>query len=334
MRPVAVTQRLPPGANAMDQSRRVSAAFALFVCSAACHDPVVPIDIGDGGSETGGSETGGRTLSDGASVGRPSLVVRILVDPDGPRLDNLGQPTQMPPGHAGQDPIMHRIGAHHVELVPNAYTLPGQGAELFHSPDTAAGGELAVDFEAEPVIAPGETILRVALDAIDPGTYAYLRVAVSYQEYDVTLRAGLGGQSVDVSGRVVSFLERLTYITSFDVGGESVDVGGNRPQGYFAFKTAYTGVITGQAPPGATTVPNPIDATSPIEVGSCIVTGVFPQPLTISGHESDDIVIDVSLSTNKSFEWDDTNGNGHWEPLRDEMPVDMGIRGMTVEVVD
>jgi len=50
--------------------------------------------------------------------------------------------------------------------------------------------------------------------------------------------------------------------------------------------------------------------------------------LNITGNETQDIIIRVSLSTNKSFEWVDGNGNGKWEPNKGEQIVDMGLRGM------
>jgi hypothetical protein len=39
-------------------------------------------------------------------------------------------------------------------------------------------------------------------------------------------------------------------------------------------------------------------------------------------------VVTVSLSTNKSFEWAETDGDGIWEPLDGEYAVDMGLRGL------
>jgi hypothetical protein len=86
-------------------------------------------------------------------------------------------------------------------------------------------------------------------------------------------------------------------------------------------------VTEGQAP--GTTVVNPIFNTSPIPAGSCVVTGAFQAPLTITGNETADVVITVSLSTNKSFEWVDANGNQRFDvETGNETVVDMGIRGM------
>jgi hypothetical protein len=85
-------------------------------------------------------------------------------------------------------------------------------------------------------------------------------------------------------------------------------------------------------------VVNPLFASSPIPAGSCLVTGQFVnanggnQLLTITGNETSDITVYVSLSTNKSFEWVE-HGNDTWyEPLGGDTVVDMGIRGMIPKI--
>jgi len=120
------------------------------------------------------------------------------------------------------------------------------------------------------------------------------------------------------------------------IKNKQVAVNANEKQGFWGFETSVTmagqtieQAVTGQAPEGATTVPNPIFATSPIPQGSCVVTAAFaPGKLTITGNETKDIVIEVSLSTNKSFEWIDTVPDGKWEPGKGEAVVDMGVRGI------
>jgi hypothetical protein len=56
--------------------------------------------------------------------------------------------------------------------------------------------------------------------------------------------------------------------------------------------------------------------------------GVSNSPLVITGTETSDIIITVSLSTNKSFEWKEVTFDGYYQPDAGEFPVDMGIRGM------
>jgi len=129
---------------------------------------------------------------------------------------------------------------------------------------------------------------------------------------------------------VASFIGYNTYLASFRVKDSTVTVNGNRSQGYWAFEMHdppfAVPVQSGQTP--GTTVPNPIHATSPIPAGSCVVTGSFPTPLRITGSEAQDVVIVVSLSTNKSFEWTDAGNDGIYDPLDGDTVVDMGVRGM------
>ena len=90
----------------------------------------------------------------------------------------------------------------------------------------------------------------------------------------------------------------------------------------------------GQAP--QTTVVNPNSANSPIPAGSCLVTGEFVTtsnqtvgaPFVITGNETQDIIITVSLSTNKSFEWKELTFDGLFQPEIGETVVDMGLRGL------
>jgi hypothetical protein len=79
---------------------------------------------------------------------------------------------------------------------------------------------------------------------------------------------------------------------------------------------------------------NPLAATSPIPVGSCVVTGKFLTPLVITGKETKDISVTLSFSVNKSLEWKDNNANGQLDWYYDqsknknEAIVDMGLRGL------
>ena len=67
------------------------------------------------------------------------------------------------------------------------------------------------------------------------------------------------------------------------------------------------------------------------------MAGSFEQDLTITGNETEDIQLTLSFSINKSFEWEDTNGNLEWDidvgnPANTEKVVDMGLRGLVGKV--
>jgi hypothetical protein len=136
------------------------------------------------------------------------------------------------------------------------------------------------------------------------GNYDWVRLSVSYQNYDVKFY--YAGQPY--TGTIASFVGFKNYITSFLVKNQSVAVNANKSQGYWAFESI-AGIQSGQSA-GSTTVPNPLASTSPIPIGSCVVTGQFANSFSISGNEKNDITVTMSLSINKSFEWNDLNGNG------------------------
>lgn len=218
------------------------------------------------------------------------------------------------------------MSAHYVEFASTATTALGQGDVVYLAPETNLGGSTAIDHDLGIQVAEGNAFLDVPLNSLEPGTYQWLRVSLAYQNYDIRF----GALGSIFTGTIASFIGYNTYIGSFLVKDSTVTVNSNRPQGFWAFEVNNPPVATpveiGQAP--GTTVPNPIFATSPIPAGSCVVTGAFPAPFTVTGTETEDVVITVSLSTNKSFEWIENDANNVFDPINGETVVDMGVRGM------
>ena len=210
-------------------------------------------------------------------------------------------------------------------MAPNANTQLGQGTILYHAPETTVGGSNAIDFAQSKVVAQGETFLKIPLSQVASGSYEWMRVSLLYQNYQINVRSA----GLDYAGTLASFVGFNTYISSFNIGNNIFDVNANKAQGYWAFGLNNNPYATsGQAAPGATTVPNPIAATSPIPSGSCVVTGKFASNLVIDGTETNDVVVTLSLSINNSFEWHEVNADGKYEPGINENVVDMGLRGL------
>jgi hypothetical protein len=263
---------------------------------------------------------------DNLQVSEPMLIIKFKFDPNQERLNNLGLPSTVAAGNAAQSPIFNTISSHYVEMAPNATTALGAGTILYHAPETTAGGTNAIDFSQSKVVAEGETFLKIPLKDVLPGSYQWMRVSLSYQNYQISVR---GGDGNDYTGNLASFVGFNTYLTTFNIGNYSFPVNANRAQGYWAFGlNGFDYSTFGQAPPGATTVPNPLSATSPIPAGSCVVTGKFADNLVIDGTETNDVVITLSLSINNSFEWSEVNADGKYEPSVGENVVDMGLRGL------
>ena len=271
----------------------------------------------------------------------PRLTFRYRFDTEQERLDNLGQPAEIPAGNAAQTPDFQRLSVHVIDLAPDRFTPYGQGANAYRGAETSRSGAVAIDHDKALVAAAGEVFHTVDLRDLPPGTYEYARVSVSYQEYGLTYNLHdlpTLGSLEQQRGTVASYLGYNNYIGTVELHGESIDVNDAKRQGFYAFATdldapwnAYNTISSGDAP--GTTVVNPIAASSPIPPGSCVVTGRFAEPLVITGNETADIDVTLSFSINQSFEWQDANGNDEWDLSADpnganEAVVDMGLRGL------
>jgi hypothetical protein len=272
-----------------------------------------------------------------------NLKFQFRFDATQQRLNNIGQPSAIPAGNAAQTPEFREMSVHYVELAPNALTALGAGAILYHAEETTLGGENAVNFDKAAKAGQNQVFTTVSLKNVPPGTYEWVRASVTYQNYDVRFNINnlpIIGNLTNQKGTVASFVGFNTYLTTVKPREKTLAVNDDKKQGFWAFETqlsepysAYNQIYSGEAPAGATTVVNPLFASSPIPAGSCVVTGKFAQPLVVTGNETEDILVTLSFSVNKSFEWQDTNGNGQLDFYGDgttppEKIVDMGLRGL------
>lgn len=253
----------------------------------------------------------------------PTLFIKLKFDPNQERLNNFGQLATIPTGNAAQSPTISRMSANYIEFAPNSLTGLGEGEIIFEGDKTTAGGEEAIDFQNAVFAGNDDFFMSIPLSQVTPGDYNWVRVSLAYQEGNIDLLVN----GVEYIGTLASFVGFNTYITSFDLNGSSFNINDNKLQGFWAFETlGYTS--QGQAPPGATTVPNPLFDSSPVPQGSCVVTGQFENGLTITGSETENVVVTLSFSINNSFEWTEVNVDGKYEPEAGEQVVDMGLRGL------
>lgn len=278
------------------------------------------------------------------------LIFKFKFDATQERLNATGGASIMPLGNAAVSPQFNSMSAHYVEISDSDSTKLGKGVILYKAPEY----DSAIDFENSMVVKEGETFLAVPLSTIAKGSYKWLRVSLAYQNYDVPFRLDTTINGVafnsNYMGTIASFLGYETYIKKYTIKDQSLTINTKKKQGYWGFETTigngginYPAVTkTGQAPALATTVVNPLFASSPIPDGSCVVTGLFNktvynkdgtfslalEPLNITGKETQSIIIECSLSTNNSFEWREIVNNGLWDVLKGEQVIDMGIRGM------
>ncbi|HEX7413007.1 MAG TPA: hypothetical protein VF411_03095 [Bacteroidia bacterium] len=296
----------------------------------------------------------------------PALKFVFKFDSTQARLGDSGQVVTLPSTHRAQNPHFNGMSAHYIELSKTPTTQVGSGAVLYVTTTQAssaltvtntAGSQTytnAIVFSEENIVGQGGQFFSIPLSSVPPGTYPYLRISVAYQNYDINYGI-LQGTAVSgytlasnyyTTGTIASFIGYNSYINSYKIKNQTVSVGTNKAQGYWGFESApyvlggntYTVAPSqGQAPQGATTVVNPLFASSAIPAGSCLVTGRFVGPtgardsLIITGHETSDIVITVSMSTNNSFEWKHNPANpsdNNIYFLNGDTVVNMGVRGM------
>lgn len=261
--------------------------------------------------------------NDDTQTNEANLIIKLKFDPNQERLNNLGQPSTIPIGNAAQSPTIGKMSANYIEFAPGAFTPLGDGEVVFSGDETTVGGANAINFQNAVFAGNNEIFLSIPLSQVASGNYNWVRVSLAYQEGDINLLVN----GNDITGTLASFVGYNSYITSFDLNGSIIDVNENKLQGFWAFE-ALGFTSQGQAPEGATTVPNPLFDSSPIPQGSCVVTGQFENGLTISGNETNDVVVTLSFSINNSFEWTEVNADGKYEPAAGEQVVDMGLRGL------
>jgi hypothetical protein len=276
----------------------------------------------------------------------PMVNIKIALSSTQERLNNIGSVSNIPITNAAQTPKFNGMSLHYIEFAPDMYTQFGNGFIAYKSEETTVGGAAAIDFSKAKIAKDGEIFVSVPLAEFKAGTYKWVRASAAYQNYDIKFNLlnvlNIGTLSQE-SGTLASFLGFNSYITSYKVRTLNDVVNANKKQGYWSFETnlnsafaSYNRVTSGQAPAGATTVSNPLASTSPIPVGSCVITGSFDTPFTITGAETADINVTLSFSINNSFEWVDTRKNGQWDidvlGQTVEQVVDMGFRGMKAKV--
>lgn len=276
----------------------------------------------------------------------PRLIFKFNFDENQERLNNIGLPAAIPAGNAAQTPDFNSMSIHYIELAQGAFTQLGEGEIVYSGDRTSAGGADAVNFDEALVADEGEEFFSIPLSSIDSGNFEWIRTSVTYQNYDISFNVVNAGFDTSIcggntqTGTIASFLGYNVYISDHGPRDMSLAVNDDKLQGFWMFETdlggacgSFNSVESGEAPEGATTVVNPLFGTSDIPAGSCVVTGALTSPLTITGNETEDIVVTLSYSINNSFEWIDNIPNGELDfdlsnPLGSDQIVDMGVRGL------
>ena len=84
-------------------------------------------------------------------------------------------------------------------------------------------------FSKAKIVAEGEAFLEIPLKDLAIGSYEWLRVSLSYQNYQIKIRKP--GSSLEYDGTLESFVGFNTYIGTHSIGNTFFQVDANKPQG-------------------------------------------------------------------------------------------------------
>jgi hypothetical protein len=274
---------------------------------------------------------------------------KIKFDPLQERLNNQGLSIGIGAGNAAQTPAINSIGIDGLEILKNAFSKVGEGSLLFSSPKTSAAGTPATDYSKLIIAKDGDIFLSIPVRDIVPGKYEWLRASVACQNFDLQINMiniPFVGNLPDERAAFTGFLGANNYITKYKIWEKDDVVNGNKGRGYWCLETKFNiafnslnTIYRGQMIDKNITFVNPISQSSPSTTGSADVVGRFETPLSITGAESEDITVFITLSTNNMFEWEENiNRNGKWDINAQstngqpefEKIKDIGFRGLKV----
>lgn len=268
-------------------------------------------------------------------VAPAQLQIDLEFDSSLPRLGNFGEPVSVAPGNAAQNPRMNAASLHYIEFAQDSLTPLTTGSIVYTGEETSVGGARAIEFDKAIVKPNNSRFVTMDLSKLAPGTYNWLRVSLSYQNYEIDMVYNNPPLFVNApfTGTIASFVGYNNYISSLTIKDSTIQVNGNKLQGYWALESSISvggtsyGTVT-QGDSSQVTVVNPISTTSPVPAGSCVVTGKLASPLVITGNETNSINLVLAFSINNSFEWKEVNVDGKFEPTAGETVEDMGLRGL------
>ncbi len=249
---------------------------------------------------------------------------KIKFDPLQERLNSSGIVAGIGSGNAAQTPLMNTAGIEALEILRNAQAQPKDITTLFSVSTTTSGGNPATDYSKLIMVKDGDTFLSVPISNISPGKYEWLRIAIPFQNFDIRfnmLNVPFIGDLPDERATLASFISSENYITKYKIWEKEDVVNGNKKRGYWSLETrlnpAYNSLNTifrGYITDNTITFVNPIVKAATSTNASSFITGKLDTPLSITGSETEDITIVLTLSINNMFEWEENiNRNGKWD---------------------
>ena len=103
---------------------------------------------------------------------------------------------------------------------------------LYKAPETAAGGENAIDFEKSGFAGNNGIFLSIPLTGVAAGEYEWLRISLAYQNFDVRFYVDtvINGITIkqEFPGTAAGFIGFNTYIKNLTIKNQTVQVNANK----------------------------------------------------------------------------------------------------------
>jgi hypothetical protein len=266
----------------------------------------------------------------------PLLVFRLRADSLQTRLNNLGQVSTPSPTNGAQSPLLNGIIVNYLELMPESTTEPGKGVVLYRSEETTCGGQTASNYCKTVKVKNNEVLFSLPLNQVPKGSYKWLRLSILYTDLTVQMHSVSSGKN---PANLAGFCGDNTYLTQVELNNSVLSPTlsgiGNKKQGYWMFYSKlFEQDLKFDGQLSKITVVNPNPSFSNTE-GKSFVYGEFYKQsassvmaLNITGNELSDLEIQLSVSTNKCFEWKELTFDGLFQPEIGETVIDFGTRGV------
>lgn len=256
------------------------------------------------------------------------LLFRLHLD------SNLASPYILQPGHAAQSPTVLALALEQIELLSEASTLAGKGVMLYTAPQTSCAGAqyyLPTNYCKLHLIGDSEIVFSLALNAVPPGTYKWLRLSVAYSEMKIVSRSTSSGNGPST---FAGFYGESVYLTKIKTQNSVLFPKTTVPKQrrYYMFYQEVFGQalqLEGYAPRQSIFNENPMPTyNNNIYVEFTDLSGNTAKPLLVTGNETTNLEVQLIFGTDKLFEWQEKTADGIFQPEIGETVYDFGFRNL------
>ncbi|MEO8087058.1 MAG: hypothetical protein ABI763_09575 [Bacteroidota bacterium] len=243
-----------------------------------------------------------------------SIEIFIHIDSLQDRLDNFGNPANIPTNHGTLSPKFNSVSIFKIELLDDSTENFNSGLIIYQSSDRVE-------------LHDGDSQLEYFYGNQLPRQFKFIRVYFNDQNYHFDLK--YNGNIID--GTLLSFLWPNNYSSSFHIKDSIVNNDSIVHEGKWFLELGSTNnpVLNGEVVPLSNiTQPNVLYQEWPVPSSMYVVTCPINPIFSIDKFEHKSFVL--SISSNKCFEWVEHSDPAFFEPFDGDTIVDVGIRGLKV----